>query len=455
MIFRQNHFLTAGHLAGLLLLLSFYPVKMHFGDGNLPPLDAMGRVWINTVFLILSFTTFMLYFRHAVSFSKSQILIFVICGIWVAMSYPIFSGDLNEYLMRGRIWTIHGMSPYSHFPREFPQDLFADLSVWKDAPQSYGPISAYLQGIAIFVSQNSIWGPTWCFKLLTLLGVAGTTWGIGLLADRLEGFDRNRCMMLFSLNPFVWVSFILDGHNDIFMILFLVFSVYFLSREQNARSMLFLALGFLCKYTAVYVAPLVILMAMKQEWRKHHWGSIRWGIKVLIVNLIVVAAAYYPFRENIADHFTFLVNYSKGFYTNSVPYAIRQVLEFAGLSTTPEIMTKMFGWGYLALYGILMLLVLRMKPQIGPGFMRILSLALLGFCFQITSAWSQWYLIWAFPWLIFSRWPLNMWLYYLLTQVGVFAYFKRVNYLLLIALTLYVAALGLSGFNFRRKIARG
>ncbi len=432
------------HLAVLLLLITFHFVKNAFGDGNLPPLHPYGRVWINLVFLMLLPTTWLIYFRITPGFSARSITLYLAAGALIATSFPIFSGDLNEYLIRGRIMSHYGLSPYAHYPMEFPQDLFYPLSVWTRVPQSYGPVTAYIQALVTWLCGHTVWAPTWCFKLMTLAMLAVTTFGIGRLA-RLMDANPGIAMSMFCFNPFVIVSFLQDGHNDIFMIGFLVFAVLALTASKNTAAMLLTLLAIMSKYTAVYAAPFLFIMALKSQFRLGGWKAVlRWLVMTSLAGLLLIAALYAPFLEKIMEHFKFLLAFSDGFYTNAVPYAVRQALGLAGLDVSPELISAIFRKGYLVLYAGLLIACFRVPQAASSAFMKILTVAFLGFCFQITSAWSQWYLTWSFPWLILARFPKNPWLYLMLTLVGLFAYFKRPNYLLLAGLTGYLLLLGVS-----------
>jgi len=131
----------------------------------------------------------------------------------------------------------------------------------------------------------------------------------------------------------------------------------------------------------------------------------------------------------------------KQFYSSSMPYAIHQILEWLGISLPTAWVAHGLKILFLLAYTWLLIMTLTRWQAQSSDFARALLLAYAFFLLQLTSPLVGWYLLWLLPWVLLSHWPKQSLLFWLITTAGLFSYFKRVNYLLLIALAFYALAL--------------
>ena len=421
-----------------------------FRESNLPPLIPGLRAGINLIFLNLVLSYFLLVKQaFRVRFSKKWAFFFVLAGFFLCALPPVFSGDLYEYLMRGRILGIYHQSPYAHVPAEFPGDLFFERSTWKTFPFDYGPLEAYLVGLSSLPFSDSVRGTAAFYKILQLAFIVLMFVWTRTLAKKTDEKSPDTAALLVILNPLLIVRALIDGHNDSLMIAFSIASVFYLLEKKYTRAFFLWTLSFLIKYSAVLILPLLVLRALKDriaETRRFPWKEI---LRHLFLNGAWVVLAYAPLWAGWKKQLV-LLGYSKWFYTNSIPYLFSKGLELLKWPASPELVSGLcFGAAALA-YLACLRSVWKDGSRDPVRFYRCLFLSYAAFYFQITAPFHDWYLLWALPWLALARWPLGNLLLLLYTAVGLFAYFKRVNFLIAGAVLVYGLALLVAGWTAKR-----
>lgn len=167
------------------------------------------------------------------------------------MTYPVNATDIFGYVIRGRIAGAYGESPFSAPADEFVGDPFMPLvGEWANETTPYGPLWEIVAAGLTTVSGDNLLIGVLLFKLLMLGCFVVTTVLIWQLLP--EGPSRAASTMLWAWNPGLLLTFILDGHNDALMLLWLVLG-YRLSRRGRP------AAGFLVMILAVVTKPVALL----------------------------------------------------------------------------------------------------------------------------------------------------------------------------------------------------
>ncbi|MEZ5988245.1 MAG: hypothetical protein R3F30_03830 [Planctomycetota bacterium] len=175
---------------------------------------------------------------------------------------PILSEDLFSYVGRGRLLALHGGNPWVDLAsRTMPGDPALPLMKgWADFPLPYGPLLAL--GNAALAAVGDLWpsgagGRVWAglflVKLTTVLGLLLAARALCALVPRADGARRTRLLVLFLWNPFVVLEFAVDGHNDVFLVLPLLWGL-----GLAGRAGLGLVLATLAKPTALAAGPVLL-----------------------------------------------------------------------------------------------------------------------------------------------------------------------------------------------------
>jgi len=421
-------------------------IKAYAGETNLPPLLPQVRLVINLLYVNLAAA----FFLQIKNLDPEQLtrrvpwLLLAGVGALLCGMPPVFSGDLMEYLIRGRMLGVYHLSPYQHVPREFPNDLLYPYSIWLDNPDSYGPLWVWMETLPVLIFPDSISGMIWLQKLL-LLGVISA--GVYFFARILNVFkwkNEAKLLALFAYNPLLWVTALVDGRNDTMMLALTLASFYFLIKKRFSASFVFWTLAFLVKYTVVIILPFFIIFAVREEAKRLGKFPVLFILKQCALNIGLTVAMFWPLWGGWGT-FLALTKASSWFYTNTIPYAVQQALLLVGIKLSSEVLK----YGFLAAYGVFYAWALWAAAR-ETGFeprriARFFSLVYLFFYLTITIPFGFHYLLWALPWLVLARWPQEDVLITLYAFAGLFSYFKRINYLLILAAMLYF------GFLFLRR----
>jgi hypothetical protein len=431
-----------GYAWWLLIFLLIIPLKSVTGDVNLPPLDPYLRYWINFIFAatLAGYGGIIHQTSHQLKPQldrKWWIFLFAIAAA-LCGSMPVFSGDIFENLIRGRILGIHHMSPYAHLPKEFPQDLLFNRSIWQDFPADYGPLWVYLQTLPVLLFKNSVGGMVWIYKLLMLAAFIMALIYYKRLTENLPFKDSSSALLVLALNPLLIVMSFIDGHQDIVMLAFLIISVYCLSIKKTTWCLIFWALSFMVKYPAILSFPFIALAAFKTERQKRGHVPTKWAFKQIFIITLLFAGFYWPIWGGAQAHFV-LIGYAKWFYTNTLPYAIHQGLGLVGIDVPTQLVAHLFFGTFVVLYVYLLWKCWWEKYPLSVLFFRAMTLIHVAFILQMTAPFHGWYLLWALPWLILSRFPKSTALVVIYTAVGLFSYWKRINYLMLMGIITYAS----------------
>ena len=137
---------------------------------------------------------------------------------------PLLSTDIFGYLAHARLWSVHGLNPYSHVVAEIPADPVNQYlgRTWPKALAApYGPL--LLMGSPVLAALGFA-AAMWALKLaaaVAALGAVALTWK----AARVLGRDPRPAAALVGLNP-LWLAWSVGGaHNDLPMVLLMTAGV--------------------------------------------------------------------------------------------------------------------------------------------------------------------------------------------------------------------------------------
>lgn len=190
-------------------------------------------------------------------------LLFILLGatllaLPLLWSYPVNATDIFGYVIRGRIASAYGESPFSSPAAAFVGDPFMPLvGEWAGATTPYGPLWEIVATVLTAISGDSLLLGVLLFKCLALaafLVTAGVIWQ--LLP---EGRGRVAFTLLWAWNPGLLLTFVLDGHNDALMLMWLALGVWLGRRGRPAAGLGVMVLAALTKPVAVLALPFFIL----------------------------------------------------------------------------------------------------------------------------------------------------------------------------------------------------
>ena len=174
---------------------------------------------------------------------------------------PLGSHDLWSYAFDGRVASTYGGDPYTAVASSYPHDVVFPLVGWRNTPMVYGPVFAAIAASVARVAGDSLLMIRLGFQVVAAGSVAASLWIVarrGLVST----------VVLFALQPFVWVSVVNGGHNDAIVALLLLLAVVAFGRDRIKGAATLLAAAALVKLTAgLVVVPLVVALAARRRWK--------------------------------------------------------------------------------------------------------------------------------------------------------------------------------------------
>ena len=385
-------------LCGLLLYQTtaiarddFY-VAHHFG-GLLPRLKILAYFFSG--FLIACWAVLRSIKEYPVKKFLAIILVTAaVAGSIAVVTHPTRSQDLYWSLLLGKASSHSQLNPYQTLPQTLGADPWAyPVLTWKDIPMIYGPLWTWIvAGTTRFTDSLAVALITTKLLFVGLWALSGFIFWKITAELGYDALKRAKYLLFFFWNPFIIQIALVDGHNDILLMLVFLASYYLLLKKNYMASMLVLIAGGAIKYTPL----LFLLIPAWYLWQEKNLGVRRY-YQLAVVGIFGIAAAvglFLPFGGLSWKNFA----------------GLSSQLDRIGLPAVQLPGTRFilglfqFNYAQLHLLGfalVLALIVLCLKYK-KP--LLAYSLPLVGLFFFATPWFQPWYMIWILPLLMLS-WP--------------------------------------------------
>ncbi len=204
-----------------------------------------------------------------------------LANVWL---YPMGALDVFNYLVELKLTYHFDQNPYIVTFEAYREDPFALPAFLVTVTLFYGPAWLLASGIPGLVTGYDD-------VITTLVGLKlFNVVLIGITALLIAWYHRNRRLAwlgaaMFAANPLVLFEGVANAHNDVLLTVFVVGAMLALERRSPLAGPL-LALSALVKLYTVALAPIFIVVALRQ-----HWSWKRIGITVVLTAVTVVATA--------------------------------------------------------------------------------------------------------------------------------------------------------------------
>ena len=245
----------------------------------------------------------------------------IISGLIYVFTPAMLSHDILVYASYSRVIGVYHANPYFVPLSAFPLDPFNPLNYWSHAIAAYGPIWLAICAFWGLVSGSQPLGYILAFRLFALAAHLLNIWLVTMILRALGQSPRTVTLgaLLYAWNPLVLLESSLGGHNDVFMVTFMLagilLAVHADGREQltQLRGYLLPTIAFslaaLIKFTTL---PLIILfiillackvlrpatstsMSIKDAFSRRWQPALSAAISAGIISVIVALVCYGPF----------------------------------------------------------------------------------------------------------------------------------------------------------------
>ncbi|MEX1047655.1 MAG: hypothetical protein WD757_01555 [Actinomycetota bacterium] len=306
---------VAGSIAAIVLLSlvastpesPFHPLLPE-GEGAAAPLRWLaeavgldrlprgGLAAVAVVALLFGAVTFLYALRCA---WRGEISLRVVVGLGVAFSLLmlalplLFSRDVYNYSMYGRIAGVYHANPYVAVPADFPSDPLFPLTgiKWHTTPSVYGPaFTLASSGIARAV--DDIGGLVFWFKAIAVAASIGTLLLIARVAGRVKPDRAAFAVLLFAWNPVVLFNSVASGHNDMLVALSVAAAVALLFARRELAATAVLTLGALVKAPAAVPLLLLVVYVVSHRPKGERARAAAAHLGVVVALVAVFAAPF-------------------------------------------------------------------------------------------------------------------------------------------------------------------
>ena len=291
---------------GIVLFPLISYIRRNAGDYNYPPMTKIVRYPALIMFVIL-FAGYWYYIKARrmlppFKISILSVISFFALGIFLCCIYPIFSIDLYEYIIRGRIWGIYHANPYVYTPNGFREDLFFNIKnaeiFWKSSTMIYGPVWTYIVSLGSVIFSKSVFLSLFTIKFFLFLFHVVASFFIYKIAKILKLSRPDIPALAYLLNPFILTMTVVDGHMDTVMMSLLIGSLFALFSKKFYLAFFLLSLSIMTKYLPILFLPFYLVYIYENVPDKQDFFK-KISISVLIM-ILTTAVAYAAFWKGFA-----------------------------------------------------------------------------------------------------------------------------------------------------------
>ena len=365
-----------------------------------------------------------------------------LCLIWLGtiaagciyvFTPAMLSHDILVYASYSRLMATYHANPYFVSLATFPQDPFNALNYWANSTAAYGPAWLGICALPGLVLGPQPLGYVLAFRLFALAAHLLNTW---LVTSILRTSGRSPRIvtlgtLLYAWNPLVLLESSLGGHNDVFMVTFLLAGILLSIRaEKNGRltqprgyllPIIAFMMAALVKFTMLPVVVLFIILlacralqpeslsttfsfrkAVVQRWRP----ALQTVVNACITSGLVVLILYGPFwighsMQSIQNSFTSPP--SALYAENSI---LRALVAWSQAHTLPpaslgyklvQIFSARRTWDYInfaTIAGVIIAGAIYLWYSPTMRTFVLASLATLGALLIVTPWFYSWYITW-------------------------------------------------------------
>lgn len=324
------------------------------------------------------------------------IYIAVISLIFV-MVLPFLSSDVFYYLGVGRIDSKYGQNPYYVTIKDFVENgdnsqyLEQDTVLakgyendWGNTTVVYGPIWTLICKIVSGITFGNIDVALFVFKIFNMLIHILNCYMIYKLTG------KKIFVLLYGLNPYMFIEGIANVHNDIYVVAFILASLYFLLKKKKLIvSIVFLALATAIKYFAILLLPFIIIYYFRdKKLTERLRNCILYGIVFLVI-MVIPYILYIQDIQVLNGIFTQQEKFAKNFYI--------LLMEYFNIPDLVSDINRVFLISFIIIYFFTCVTLLYKKQIRFREEMRKVEYFLIAFLFLLITNFQTWYIMWLFP----------------------------------------------------------
>ncbi len=319
-----------------------------------------------------------------------------------ALPAPAFqSSDIYAYVNCGWIQHEYGLNPYASVPAdvtEFQDDAMLDAR-WSETPCSYGFLFAHLTRAVAWAGAGDPQATLLLFKLLNVALILLLGRLIWTTSRQLDLARPDLAVYAFTWSPLIVLHFVANGHNDLWMALFVVLSFRAALHGQWMWVVPMLTAGVLIKHVAAVALPFAAIHLLRKHGGRRTAASF--GLAVAMAAMISI-----PYLRDWQD-----IRWLEIGDTLTTPWnSFQAALSYAWAALARAVPTlgpsagsvtlslrALFMLGYLGFFATLIVKASRRARYDARAFLEDVLTALFVLLCVASAAFHPWYLGMFFP----------------------------------------------------------
>ncbi len=332
-----------------------------------------------------------------------EIYIFTfIIGIIFLFILPFWCSDIYYYLGIGRLNSKYHQNPYYVDMKSYIDENNTDISkdtlmqkgyknFWANTTVVYGPIWTIICSIVAFFSFGKLNIGLLLFKFINLF--------IHIMnCHLLYRLSKKKIFpLLYGINPFILIEGLSNVHNDMFVVFFILLSLFLLLKKNNlVLSLLSLAMATDIKYFPILLLPLLIIYKYKDKDIK---TKICKCISFGLLYMVFVGIPYLIYMKDINVFMGLITQrerYAKGLYLVILKHFAKSFEEVGSLKNYALLL-------FFLMYVINCIFLLISKNLKFYKENRTIFGFTVAFLFFLITNFQPWYFMWLIPFIIWQK----------------------------------------------------
>lgn len=227
--------------------------------------------------------------------NRPKIWVIIASAVILVISYPAFTYDVFNYITTAKVLYTHQENPYVVMPIEIPHEPYLAFTRAANKVALYGPVWLIFTVIPYYLGAGNIWQTIITFKLMNALVYLSFC---ALIFKWTKDYSN---VVFFALNPLVLLEVIMNGHNDIYMMVLALVALKY-------KNIIALIASWFVKGATVILTP---VMYLRITWEKMlvftYWlmamvffviAPIREELYPWYAVWLIVPAALLPYKSN-------------------------------------------------------------------------------------------------------------------------------------------------------------
>lgn len=203
---------------------------------------------IGSLFILYLRVLYLTYTKH-IRINEIRKL-FVIVVFLLLIAFPAFSYDIFNYIATAKVTYYWKENPWITMPIDIPNEPALAYTRAANKVALYGPTWIFLTAIPHFLGLNNVWLTIILFKALVTICYL---FFVYLIYKKTNNIFQ---VSVFAFNPLMLLEIIVNGHNDIAMMVFALWG-FFMFKEKTKINKL---LGIFAWFLSIFVKGATVAM---------------------------------------------------------------------------------------------------------------------------------------------------------------------------------------------------